>query len=80
MAKLTTTARKSLPKSSFGLPSQRAYPMPDRKHAALAKAYAERYASPSQRAKIDAKANRVLGKPKDAMDAARRIIKRTTGK
>lgn len=80
MAKLTTTARKSLPKSTFGLPSKRAYPMPDRKHAELAKAYAERYASPSQQATIDRKANKILGKPKDAMDVARRAIKRVTGK
>ncbi len=80
MVTLTTKARKSLPKSTFGLPSKRAYPMPDRQHAALAKAYATRYATPGQRATIDAKANRILGKPKDAMDVARRAIKRVTGK
>lgn len=61
MAKLTAAARKKIPSSKFGLPEKHAYPMPDRKHAAVAKAYAERYASPSQRARIDAKANRILG-------------------
>ena len=35
--------------------------MPDKKHAAVAKAYAKRFASPSQQAKIDAKANAILG-------------------
>jgi len=40
------------------------YPMPDKKHAAVAKGFAKRFASPSQRAQIDAKANRILGKGK----------------
>ena len=67
MAKLTTSARESLPKSDFGLPKKNAagrgsYPMPDKKHAAIAKGYAKRFASPAQRAKIDAKANKILGK------------------
>ena len=60
MSKLTTKQRKGLPKTDFGLPGQRAYPMPDKKHAAVAKSYAERYATPRQRQKIDAKANRIL--------------------
>lgn len=64
MARLTASARKKIPSSEFGLPGSRAYPMPDRKHAAVAKAYAERYASPAQRKEIDAKANRILGKGK----------------
>ncbi len=38
------------------------YPMPDKEHASLAKGFAKRFASPAERAKIDAKANRVLGK------------------
>lgn len=33
MAKLTTTKRNDLPKSEFGLPGQRKYPMPDASHA-----------------------------------------------
>ena len=70
MAKLSSAARQKLPKKSFGLPGQGdgpkgsgsgAYPMPDKKHAAVAKAYAKRFASPSQQAKIDAKANAILG-------------------
>jgi len=71
MARLSAAARKKLPKSAFGLPGKGkgeggkgagSYPMPDKKHAAVAKAYAKRFASPAERATIDAKANRVLGK------------------
>lgn len=69
MAKLSTAQRKSLPKSDFGLPKKNAagrgsYPMPDKTHARIAKAYAARFASPSQKAKIDAKANKILGEDK----------------
>lgn len=69
MAKLTTKARKALPKSSFGLPGKKAYPVPDKSHAANAKARASQAVNAgrmgkSTEAKIDAKANRVLGKKK----------------
>ena len=64
MAKLTAAQRKALPKSDFGVPSKApgpgSYPMPDAKHKAVAKGYAKRFASPSERKKIDAKANRKL--------------------
>lgn len=62
MARLNAADRKALPSSDYGLPGQRAYPMPDKKHAAVAKAYASRYATPAEKAKIDAKANKILGK------------------
>lgn len=69
MAKLTGGERKALPKSKFGLPGKRAYPMPDKSHAANAKARASQMEkagklSSSAKAKIDAKANRILGKGK----------------
>ena len=64
MARLTAATRRSIPSSQFGLPSQRAYPMPDRAHAANAKARAAQFATPAERKKIDAKANRILGKGK----------------
>lgn len=62
---LTSGERKSLPKSDFGLPGERKYPMPDRSHAANAKARATQQVkagnlSPSGKAKIEAKANRIL--------------------
>ena len=66
MARLTAAARKKIPSSKFGLPEKGkgsgSYPMPDKEHAALSKSFASRYASPSQKARIDAKANRILGK------------------
>jgi len=66
MAKLTTSSRKHLSKKTFGIPSKApgsgSYPMPDKKHAAVAKGYAKRFASPTQRKRIDAKANAILGK------------------
>ncbi len=66
MSKLTTKARKEMPKSEFGMPGKRAYPMPDKAHAANAKARATQQVkagnlSPSAKAKIDVKANKILG-------------------
>ena len=67
MAKLTSKGRKALPKSEFGLPGRKAYPMPDRSHAANAKARASQMVkagklSTGAKAKIDAKANKILGR------------------
>lgn len=69
MAKLSTKRRNSLKKSQFGLPGSRKYPMPDRKHAANAKARAKQQLnkgklSRSSYNKIVAKANRVLKRKK----------------
>jgi hypothetical protein len=67
MAKLNAAARKSIPTSEFGLPGSRKYPMPDRSHAANAKARATQQVakgnlSSGAAARIRAKANRILGK------------------
>lgn len=64
---LSEKKRDSLPKTTFGLPGERKYPMPDKSHAANAKARATQMVkagklSPGSKAKIDAKANRILGK------------------
>ncbi len=67
MAKLDATERNSLPAAKFGLPGERKYPMPDKAHAANAKARASqqeakgKISKPTE-AKIDRKADRVLGK------------------
>ncbi len=66
MAKLTAKKRNALPKSDFGMPGEKKYPMPDKSHAANAKARATQMEnkgkiSPSTKSKIDAKANKVLG-------------------
>lgn len=68
MAKLTSKSRDKLSKSEFGLPAERKYPMPDKAHAINAKARASQQAakgnlSKGQEAKIDAKANKIIGKP-----------------
>lgn len=67
MAKLRGKQRKRLSRSTFGLPGSRKYPMPDRAHAANAKARASQMVkrgklSKSAAAQIRAKADRILGK------------------
>lgn len=69
MSKLSAAGRKTLRKADFGLPGKRAYPMPDRSHAANAKARATQQVeagnlSESAKAKIDAKANKIIKKGK----------------
>ena len=66
MAELSTLQRKRLPKTVFGEPGQRAYPMPDKAHAANAKArahaqYNKGKLSKAKLARIDAMANTILG-------------------
>lgn len=66
MAKLSTPARKALPAKAFAGPA-RSYPVPDKSHAANAKARASQAAnagrmSGAMQSKIDAKADKVLGK------------------
>lgn len=72
MAKLSSKQRKSLKGSVFGLPGKRTYPMPDKSHAANAKARASQMVrrgklSGGQKAIIDTKANRILGMFKKGM-------------
>jgi len=65
MGKLKAAQRNALPKSSFGLPGSRKYPMPNKSHAADAKGRATQQLkagrlSSEQAAQIRAKANRIL--------------------
>ncbi len=65
--KLKAAARAKIPTGEFGLPAERKYPMPDKPHAANAKARATQMVkrgklSPASAARIRAKANAVLGK------------------
>lgn len=69
IGKLTAKKRHAIPSEKFGLPGSRKYPMPDKSHAANAKARATQMVnagklSSSSAAKIRAKANRILGKKK----------------
>jgi len=64
MAKLTSSKRDALPTSEFAGPG-RSYPIPDRSHAANAKARASQQEkagnlTPGQKATIDRKADAVL--------------------
>jgi hypothetical protein len=66
MGKLTAKARKKIPAKEFGEPAKHTYPMPDKAHAANAKARATQMVkkgklSESEKKKIDAKANKKLG-------------------
>lgn len=68
MSTLKAAKRNALPKTDFGLPAQRKYPMPDASHAANAKARASQQQAAGnltigQLAQINAKANRKLGQP-----------------
>jgi hypothetical protein len=69
MGKLSANTRKAMASSEFGLPGSRKYPMPDKSHAANAKARATQAVkvgrmSESTKAKIDAKADVKLGENK----------------
>ena len=68
MAKLNAAQRKKLPTKDFGIPEKKpgsgSYPMPDKAHAANAKSRAAQFASPAEKKKIDAKADKILGKGK----------------
>jgi hypothetical protein len=65
MSELDTKKRESLPKSQFGLPEERKYPMPDKSHARNAKARAAQQEKKGQltkaeEQKIDRKADKIL--------------------
>ena len=67
MAKLTTSKKNREPKSDFGLPEERKYPMPDAAHAKNAKARASQAEnagklSAADKKKVDSKAGKVLKK------------------
>lgn len=66
MSTLTSKQRKALPKTVFAGPD-RSYPVPDKAHAANAKARASQQykagrLSKGQKARIDSKANTVLSR------------------
>lgn len=66
MTKLSTKARKALPNSAFAGPG-RTFPVEDKSHAANAKARASQAVNAGRmsrgtKTRIDAKANRILGR------------------
>ena len=81
MAKLKAAKRNKLPKSDFGMPGERKYPMPDKAHARNEKARASQVVkkgklSKSSEEKIDSKANRVLGKGSKKMNKTLRGVRK----
>lgn len=67
MSELTERKRDAEPKSDFGLPEERKYPMPDKSHARNAKARASQQVkqgnlSGEDKKRIDRKAARILDK------------------
>jgi hypothetical protein len=69
MAKLTAATRKKIPKNEFALPGEKKYPVDTKARAANAKARATQMEkkgklSMDSKKKIDAKADKVLGKSK----------------
>jgi hypothetical protein len=67
MANMSEKKRDSMKDSQFGLPDERKYPMPDKAHARNAKARASQQEnkgnlSKADEAKIDRKADKVLGR------------------
>jgi hypothetical protein len=65
MAELSTRKRNAEPKSDFGLPDERKYPMPDKSHARNAKARASQQAkkgnlTAAEKRQIDRKADKIL--------------------
>jgi len=65
MATLNAKKRDALKDSTFGLPEERAYPMPDKSHARNAKARAsqqkdEGNLTATEKKKIDRKADKIL--------------------
>ena len=72
MPKLDAAKRKKIPKKEFGMPGEKKYPINDKAHAKNAKARATQMEkkgklSASSKAKIDAKADKMLGKKKEGM-------------
>ena len=58
MAKLTTSARKELPKRDFAIPGKRAYPLNDASHARNALARVSQHGSASEKAEVRRKVER----------------------
>lgn len=66
MAKLTAAERNALPASDFAGPN-RSYPVEDKAHARNAKSRVSQFGSAALKKKVDAKADKKLGKKKSEM-------------
>lgn len=69
LAELTTKARKKLPTSTFAIPEDRAYPIPDEAHARNALARVSQFGTPEEQSRVRAAVKRKfpnIGKAKPA--------------
>jgi hypothetical protein len=89
MAVIITKKRKKLKPKTFGLPDEKKYPMPDKSHAANAKARATQMVkkgklSLADKKKIDRKADKILGesasKSKKASSKKSPVKRKSTSK
>jgi hypothetical protein len=58
MARLTYGERKKLKTSTFAVPSERKYPIPDKAHARNALARVSQFGSPAEKARVRAAVHR----------------------
>ena len=72
MAKLSSKRRNALPRSAFGMPGERKYPMPDKAHARNAKARASQQ---FHRGNLPASTEQAINRKADAMLAGHHNLK-----
>jgi hypothetical protein len=58
MAELTPKKRKALPKKSFAIPEDKAYPIPDESHARNALARVSQHGTPEEKRRVRAAVKR----------------------
>jgi len=63
MAKLNAAERKALPSQDFALPGGR-YPIPDKSHAANARARVDQFGSPAEKKAVFSKTDKFFKKSK----------------
>lgn len=72
MAKLTAAARKKIPAKEYANPEKKRFPLEDKEHIANAESR-ERFASPSEKNRIDAAAAKAFPEGKHGKSAAEKV-------
>lgn len=73
MVKLTSKARKAIPKKNFAIPGKKSYPIEDKNHARNALARVSQFGSPAEKAEVRKKVHEKypsMGKDKKSYDRA----------
>lgn len=77
MAQLSSQQRAKLPKKSFAIPNQKAYPINDAAHARNALARVSQFGTPAQKATVRAKVHKKFPNiGKDNHDVAMSVMKK----